>query len=94
MWHLKDEVKNMKLEEYLDTHDISQREFGALVGVSQGYVSHVIVGRHKPYGKKAIEWAEATRWRVTPHELNPDIYPNPFDGLPEEIKVTAATKQS
>ncbi|MCV5295753.1 hypothetical protein OFC42_28600, partial [Escherichia coli] len=22
-------------------------------------------------------------WSVTPHELRPDIYPNPNDGLPE-----------
>jgi DNA-binding transcriptional regulator YdaS (Cro superfamily) len=23
-------------------------------------------------------------WQVTPHELRPDLYPNPSDGLPAE----------
>ncbi|MGL9720122.1 transcriptional regulator [Symbiopectobacterium sp.] len=23
-------------------------------------------------------------WEVTPHELRPDLYPNPTDGLPKE----------
>jgi hypothetical protein len=22
-------------------------------------------------------------WRVTPHEIDPDAYPNPTDGLPK-----------
>lgn len=26
----------------------------------------------------------ATDWQVTPHELRPDIYPNPTDGLPPD----------
>ncbi|MBL1626970.1 Cro/Cl family transcriptional regulator, partial [Klebsiella pneumoniae] len=23
-------------------------------------------------------------WQVTPHELRPDLYPNPTDGLPKD----------
>lgn len=33
---------------------------------------------------RVIPLAEATGWRVTPHELNPGLYPNPNDGLPQE----------
>lgn len=32
------------------------------------------------------EWArtiaEAVEWQVTPHDLRPDLYPNPTDALP------------
>lgn len=33
---------------------------------------------------------ELVGWRVTPHELRPDLYPNPNDGLP--VKPQAATE--
>lgn len=30
-------------------------------------------------------------WRMTPHEIRPDLYPNPTDALPAEVKVGAGT---
>ncbi len=30
--------------------------------------------------------SEATEWQITPHELRPDIYPHPHDGLPEAMR--------
>lgn len=30
-------------------------------------------------------------WRMTPHRLRPDLYPNPTDALPAFIKVGAGT---
>lgn len=74
----------MKLGDYLSVSGISQKKFGVLVGKTQGYISHVVVGRHIPIGEVAIAIAAASEWRVTPHELNPFIYPNPTDGLPIE----------
>ncbi|MGL9721650.1 transcriptional regulator [Symbiopectobacterium sp.] len=32
--------------------------------------------------KKVINLCKALEWQVTPHELRPDIYPNPMDALP------------
>lgn len=32
--------------------------------------------------ERVIDVAEATDWKVTPHQLRPDIYPNPSDALP------------
>lgn len=29
------------------------------------------------------------KFKVTPHELRPDIYPHPDDGLPEELRKAA-----
>lgn len=30
--------------------------------------------------------AEATGWKVTPHQLRDDIYPHPDDGLPDHLR--------
>ncbi|ACI38640.1 hypothetical protein ECEC1846_1140 [Escherichia coli EC1846] len=30
------------------------------------------------------------KWEVTPHEIRPDIYPNPTDGLPVGCKVNTS----
>lgn len=73
----------MNLNIYLKKNGISQASFAALVGVTQGYVSQVIAGAYKPRGKNALKWSEATKWQVTPHEINSDDYPNLTDGLPK-----------
>ncbi|AHG09833.1 hypothetical protein ECOK1180_4041 [Escherichia coli OK1180] len=41
-----------------------------------------------PQGRKAIEWAKATDWNVTPHELNPYDYPDMEDGIPLHVRQT------
>ena len=35
-----------------------------------------------PPAEFVIPICEAIEWEMTPHELRPDIYPNPSDGLP------------
>ena len=35
--------------------------------------------------------SEAIGWEVTPHELRPDIYPNPTDALPPGIAAQVAS---
>ncbi|HDN2703494.1 TPA: helix-turn-helix domain-containing protein [Klebsiella aerogenes] len=35
-------------------------------------------------GELVIKVSKAVDWKVTPHELRPDLYPNPADGLPKE----------
>lgn len=29
-----------------------------------------------------LRWCEAVDWRMTPHQVAPEIYPHPMDGLP------------
>lgn len=36
----------------------------------------------------AIAVSQATDWQVTPHELRPDLYPHPDDGLPANLRST------
>jgi DNA-binding transcriptional regulator YdaS (Cro superfamily) len=39
---------------------------------------------------RVLAVAAAFAWRVTPHELRPDLYPYPTDGLPPELRERAA----
>ena len=36
---------------------------------------------------QVIPVARAIDWQKTPHEIDPDLYPNPTDGLPVEVLV-------
>lgn len=33
--------------------------------------------------ERVIPLAELAKWEVTPHQLDPSLYPNPTDGLPQ-----------
>lgn len=41
-------------------------------------------GRVPP--ERVIEVCAAVKFSVTPHEIRPDIYPHPDDGLPDEMR--------
>lgn len=36
-----------------------------------------------PPAEMVIAISEALDWRLTPHDLRPDLYPNPADALPD-----------
>ncbi|HDC4776880.1 MULTISPECIES: transcriptional regulator [Enterobacter] len=58
----------------------SAQALGTLVGVSKMAVS--LWRRHGLPAERVLQVFEATG--VTPHELRPDLYPNPTDGLPKQ----------
>lgn len=74
----------MKLKDYLKEMRITQGEFAVIVGRSQALVSRIVSGVLLPGSDTTLIVAKATDYAVTPHELNPNIYPNPTDGLPQE----------
>lgn len=43
-----------------------------------------VVGATPP-AEWALPIAEAVGWQVTPHELRPDLYPNPTDAVPAGV---------
>ncbi|MDQ2128006.1 MULTISPECIES: transcriptional regulator [Leclercia] len=57
----------------------SASALGALIGVSKMAVS--LWRRNGIPAERVLPVFEATG--VTPHELRPDLYPNPTDGLPK-----------
>ena len=66
----------MDLKTYLKTSGVRQQDFAQVVGETQGYVSRVASGK--------CLLAAATGYQVTPHDLLPNIYRKPTDGLPEQ----------
>ena len=44
-----------------------------------------------PPAEVVLPIAEFLQYRLTPHELRPDLYPNPIDALPIEIAARVAT---
>lgn len=56
-------------------------------------VSHQAVSkwqRDPVPAERVIPVARATDWRVTPHQLRPDLYPNETDALPQNESKTCS----
>lgn len=68
-----------------------QSALATAVGVKQAHVWNWLnrQGRQAP-AEKVLAVSKATNWRITPHELRPDIYPNPSDGLPGDKRTGEA----
>lgn len=58
----------------------TQTEIAKRVGVKPQAVSLWIKNGVPPY--KVIPFCRALSWDVTPHQVDPELYPNPTDGLP------------
>lgn len=60
----------------------SQSELARRLGKNSQTVS--VWFRTQVASTEVINASRALDWKVTPHELRPDLYPNPTDGLPQE----------
>lgn len=60
----------------------SQSELARRLGKNSQTVSAWF--RSQVASTEVINASRALDWKVTPHELRPDIYPNPTDGLPSQ----------
>lgn len=64
----------------------TQAELARRIAVKPAYVWNWLY-RDKAVPPDAVRAvAEAVDWKVTPHELRPDIYPHPLDGLPAHLR--------
>lgn len=61
----------------------SQGKLAAELGIGQAMVSHWLNGRKGITPKQALQLSAITGYRVRPHDLRPDIWPNPRDALPK-----------
>ncbi len=73
----------MKLSEWLKP-PLTQAALAADLGVSQSLVSHWVTGRRQIEAEYVLPLCRATSWHVRPHDVRPDLYPSPLDGLPRE----------
>lgn len=60
----------------------SQSNLARALGCKQQTVSLWL--NHKVPDGKVLQLSEAVGWKVTPHQIRPDLYPGVFDGLPEK----------
>jgi DNA-binding transcriptional regulator YdaS (Cro superfamily) len=72
------------LEKYLTKSEVSREHLAKLAGVSESLMGHWCNGRRKVRPEQALKIAKLTLYQVTPHQLRPDIWPNPTDALPQK----------
>lgn len=66
-----------------------QEKLAGLVGGRQTRISEWKRRGNVP-PEIVIAVSQAVGFRVTPHQLRPDLYPHPDDGLPTEMRARAA----
>lgn len=66
----------------------SQSAVAAIVGAKQQVVGYWL--KNGVPGEHVIPILADIEFRVTPHDLRPDLYPHPEDGLPAELRARAA----
>lgn len=67
---------------------MSQSELGRRLGKTPQTISGWF--KKRVPAEEVIPACEALGWVVTPHELRPDKYPNPTDGLPVGCKANTS----
>lgn len=65
-------VVSMKLETYLRTKKLTDKAFGALVGLSQSQVNRIKRGESTPSWSTITAIEEATRGKVKLRDLRPE----------------------
>lgn len=78
-------MKYAKLAQWMQDHRVSQESLGLAVGVTQGMVSRWLTDKDKIAPERVLRVAAFTNWEITPHELDPDLYPSPLDGMPASL---------
>lgn len=73
---------NESLKEKI-TSTMSRVDIGSSLGISSQAVSKWM-SRGKVPSKRVLQLCQTLNWSVTPHEIDPDAYPNPTDGLPRK----------
>lgn len=68
----------------------SQAELSRTLGLTRQAIQFWVDAETVVPAEHVLPIAAATGWQVTPHELRPDLYPNPTDGLPPEMREEAA----
>lgn len=67
----------LTITEFISANRLTQKEFGDLVGASQGLVSQWLSGDTQITAERAKTIEEATKGAVKRHELRPDIFDAP-----------------
>lgn len=63
------------------------------LGIAPAYLYQMVKGIRPISAERVIAICKVTGWAVTPHEVRPDIYPNPGDGIPPSEAITTASTE-
>ncbi|HHT0530817.1 helix-turn-helix domain-containing protein [Raoultella sp. Lac2] len=63
----------------------SQRAIAKRLGITPQAVNQWFNKPHIP-PRFVLPICELVRWKVTPHEIRPDLYPGFMDGIPEALR--------
>ncbi|THD47201.1 Cro/Cl family transcriptional regulator [Enterobacteriaceae bacterium ML5] len=66
----------------------TKSEIARRIGVKPQAVHQWMLKHIPPY--QVIPFCAALEWSVTPHQVDPVLYPNPNDGLPAELHGSSA----
>lgn len=67
-----------------------QTKLAGVIGVRQGHIWNWLNRDGQVPPEQAIPISRALNGEITPHQLRPDIYPNPTDGMPTVTKPEVA----
>ena len=78
----------MDIKDFIN--EVGVHQAALALNCSEAAAKHYRNGIRKVRPQNVIPICKSTNWRITPHELRPDIYPNPDDGLPRTPPEDAA----
>lgn len=79
-------IMNIPLLKLLDLAN-GQTSLSVKTGIPQATISAWVNRFSYRVGSESVlRVCEAVNWQVTPHQLRPDLYPHPDDGLPLEFR--------
>lgn len=84
----------MKISEYLKKHNMTHREFGLLVDVTEGMVSHYVNERHLPRLSTALRIEKRTNGEVTRADQLPDLFKGFVQLPPGRTEVDSSRPQA
>lgn len=86
----------MELHEYIAPMSRLQKiNFAARAGTTLGMLFQVSNGfKRASVGEhgSTMLYCKASDWRVTPHDLRPDVYPKKMDGIPARVLARLVTR--
>jgi hypothetical protein len=75
-----------KLHELMDEYSVSRNALSKKLKVTQPIIGRWLKQGHGINPKHIIPLCSLFHFKITPHEINENIYPNPDDGLPADFK--------
>lgn len=61
-------------KEYRRSHNLTQKELAEIIGVTQGCINHIEIGRRMPSAKLAVKIEAKTKGKIKRASMRPDLF--------------------